>query len=567
MAVYPSTGRPGGARARFRGWWRSSGGVSHTLPPASSSVYRTHPHAFVCPYFHQGAAIGEVTLTLIAKGAVELAPLPSLGFSSCRFLVWKSLGSWRPVIDLSLLSHFVDISHFRLVPIQSVLMSVRQGEWTASIDLREVYPQFLCTRNLVASCALWLMAALTDSMSCTSVCPRPRRSSLGLWLLYPFFIPWVSVCVVTGMTGSSRHRPRRPSSGILGLSCPFVTSWGLWSTRSSPTSLCLRWYIISGWSSPHRLLWLLHRQISSPGCGHPLTDSVLRSASCLLVAVTSGVAVLSLTSGSRGPPADEFAPDLPSPLLGSVGSFSSGAMVSGLSSGPSVVASRGSLLSRCLFPAGVPSSCLLVRHFRRRLGASLGCQGCFRPVGPVGGSSSCQCQGVAGCASRSPPLPVLSVWDHGGHVLRHVTAVPYLLKVGGGDLSPALDTVAQGILRWAESLRIRLAPQFLPGIRNFLTASLSRPHQLPSSAWSLHFDVFRSLRRRWPVMFDLCATSDHHRCYIFFSPYQDPLSAGTDALLQFWDGLLACAFPSWSVLPWVLAKLRMSHWTLLTLIA
>ena len=137
-------------------------------------------------------------------------------------------------------------------------------------------------------------------------------------------------------------------------------------------SLRLRWYIISGWSSTHGLLWLLHRQIASPGCGPPPTNSVLRCASCLLVAVTSGVAVLSVTSGSRWPLADEFAPDLPSPLLGSVGSFGSGAVVSGLSSGPSVVASRGSLLSRCLSPVGVPSSCLLVRRFRRQLGASLG---------------------------------------------------------------------------------------------------------------------------------------------------------------------------------------------------
>ena len=76
----------------------------------------------------KGAALGEVTLTLIAKGAVELAPLPSPGFSSRRFVVWKTSGLWRPVIDLSLLNRFVDISHFRLVPIQSVLMSVQQGD-------------------------------------------------------------------------------------------------------------------------------------------------------------------------------------------------------------------------------------------------------------------------------------------------------------------------------------------------------------------------------------------------------------------------------------------------------
>ena len=102
----------------------------------------------------------------------------------------------------------------------------------------------------------------------------------------------------------------------------------------------------------------------------------------------------------------------------------------------------------------------------------------------------------------------------------NITTVPYLLigGGGGGNRSPALDTVAQGFLRWAESLRIRLAPQFLPGIRNVLADSLSRPHQLPSSAWSLNLDVFRSLRRRWPVMSDLCATSDPHRCSIFSRP-------------------------------------------------
>ena len=53
----------------------------------------------------------------------------------------------------------------------------------------------------------------------------------------------------------------------------------------------------------------------------------------------------------------------------------------------------------------------------------------------------------------------------------NVTAVPYLRKVGG-TWSPALNTVAQGILRWAESLRFRLAPQFIPGIRNVLADSL-----------------------------------------------------------------------------------------------
>ena len=93
------------------------------------------------PFSTRRVALEEVTLGLIAKGAVELAPLPSLGFYSRLFVPWKTSGSWRPVIDLSHLNRFVDVSHFRMETIQSVLLSVRQGNWMASIDLKEAYLQ------------------------------------------------------------------------------------------------------------------------------------------------------------------------------------------------------------------------------------------------------------------------------------------------------------------------------------------------------------------------------------------------------------------------------------------
>ena len=93
------------------------------------------------PLSTKGVALGEVTQALIAKSAVELPPFPSLGFYSRLFVVWKTSGSWSPVIDLSTLILFVDVSHFRMETIQSVLLSVRQGDWMASIDLKEAYLQ------------------------------------------------------------------------------------------------------------------------------------------------------------------------------------------------------------------------------------------------------------------------------------------------------------------------------------------------------------------------------------------------------------------------------------------
>ena len=93
------------------------------------------------PLSTKGVALEEVTLGLITKGAVELAPLPSPGFYSSLFVVWETSGSWRPVIDLSTLNRFVDVSHFQMETIQSVLLSIRQGDWMASIDLWEAYLQ------------------------------------------------------------------------------------------------------------------------------------------------------------------------------------------------------------------------------------------------------------------------------------------------------------------------------------------------------------------------------------------------------------------------------------------
>ena len=104
------------------------------------------------------------------------------------------------------------------------------------------------------------------------------------------------------------------------------------------------------------------------------------------------------------------------------------------------------------------------------------------------------------------------------------TTVSYLRKEGG-TRSPFLNSLAHGILRWAESFSIRLTPQFIPGSLNVLADSLSRPHQLPHIEWSLNPEVFRSLSRLWPVQIDLFATSENHQCSIFFSPFRDPIAA------------------------------------------
>ena len=239
---------------------------------------------------------------------------------------------------------------------------------------------------------------------------------------------------------------------------------------------------------------------------------------------------------------------LPSLVLGSSGPVDSCSVVPGLPSGSVVMAPPASSISGGVSPPGVSGLGLLVRRLRCRVGCSSGLESRL----PINARELLAVRrGLLHFQSSLLGKIVAMFCDN-------VTAMAYLRKEGGTG-SPFLNSLAQGILRWSESLHIRLAPQFIPGSRNVLADALSRPHQLPSSEWSLNLEVFLSLRHRWPVQIDLFATSENRRCSIYFSPIRDPQSAGTDAFLQSWDGLQAYAFPPWSIIPRVLAKLRMSR--------
>ena len=150
--------------------------IPHSFPLQTSSNQGSHLLAFLPPFVHQRGGSGEATRALVAKSAVELAPLPSLGFYSQLFVVWKTSGSWRPVIDLSILNLYVDVSHFRMETIQSVLLSVRQGDWMASIDLKEAYLQVPVHPDSA-------LPSVCGSGQCLPVlCPllRPLHGSTGL---------------------------------------------------------------------------------------------------------------------------------------------------------------------------------------------------------------------------------------------------------------------------------------------------------------------------------------------------------------------------------------------------
>ena len=72
-------------------------------------------------------ALRQEVEAMLAKGALEIARDPGPGFYSRLFLVEKATGGWRPVIDLSHLNDFVQLTSFKMETVASVLLSVRDG--------------------------------------------------------------------------------------------------------------------------------------------------------------------------------------------------------------------------------------------------------------------------------------------------------------------------------------------------------------------------------------------------------------------------------------------------------
>ena len=82
----------------------------------------------------------------------------------------------------------------------------------------------------------------------------------------------------------------------------------------------------------------------------------------------------------------------------------------------------------------------------------------------------------------------------------NTSALSYLRKEGGTRLS-TLNSMAQAILRLCEDSGVHLLPQFVPGHLNVLADSLSWRGQVLGSEWTLHQevcrDLFRLCRSRW----------------------------------------------------------------------
>ena len=370
------------------------------------------------PSSTRGVALREVTLGLIAKGAVELAPLPSLGFYSRLFVVWKTSGSWRPVIDLSHLNGFVDVSHFQMETIHSFIPVGSSGRLDGLHRLERSVPagsgksgfsslSTLCVRGShfpIQSSVLWPLHGSAGFL--TGHGSYFRHSPL---LGYPHeAVPRRLAVVLSGIPppGSPdcpRALPRAGGCDQPGEIPPRTIPGGTVSQGRNQLPVFCGFTI----ARSHLQAAVNRRRIS-----------ILRLTSREIMALATGHAVVAGSPSSWRQTADAVSPVMSQSFLGSSRSLGSGILDRALSARSPVVAPPSSPLPRCVPLPSPTRPRLLVRHLRCRVGSSSGSTGRFRPLDLSTSISVHQRQGIAGHPTRSPPLSVVSTRSYGGSLLR-----------------------------------------------------------------------------------------------------------------------------------------------------
>ena len=94
------------------------------------------------------SAAGRISESSLQRG-FRGARRPGISsFFSRHFPVPKPDGSWRPVIDLSHLNHFIKIPKFKMDTSHKVLTSQKMRHWVYSIDLERGIPPDSCQSSV-----------------------------------------------------------------------------------------------------------------------------------------------------------------------------------------------------------------------------------------------------------------------------------------------------------------------------------------------------------------------------------------------------------------------------------
>ena len=533
-------------------------------PPLSDQPL---PMPSYSPSSIRGKALEKEFQDLLLKRAIEQAP-QTPGFYSRLFVVQKDSGAWRPIIDLSTLNTYIASQHFHMETPQSVLRSIRQGDWMISLDLQDAYLQF-------------------------PIHPESRR-----YLRFTMGgVPYQFRVLCFGLTTAPQvfTRLMAPISAILHrYGIRMLRYLDDWLILAESRTTCLQ--------ARDRLLQLceelglqMNHRKSSLVPSQDMTYLGMQILSVRFVAKPTETRVVNLLNII-----EEFLSSLDPPaalwrrLLGYLSSLTllvKGGMLR-MRSLQIRLRSRWNFRDDYLRISWDPLcqedllwwSWAIQQWEGVDLSLPVPDLSFYSDASDVGWGAIIgehQVSGVWTPSQREVSINLREMMAVQNGLLQfnsllrgktialfcdNVTTVAYLRR-SGGTRPQVLFLKAREILLWIESMQITLLPQFIQGSLNTRADLLSRPNLVIGSEWTLHQEVVQDLLHQWPAIIDLFATSLTARLPVFFAPAWEPKAAGVDAFLQPWDNLQAYAFPPIAIIRRVLLKLRASHHCDLTLIA
>ena len=139
--------------------------------------------------------------------------------------------------------------------------------------------------------------------------------------------------------------------------------------------------------------------------------------------------------------------------------------------------------------------------------------------------------------------------------LDNSTAVAYINKMGGIK-SPSLNSLSRTLWEWCIERNIIISAQHIPGKENLVADSLSREFS-SNLEWSVDIDIFNQISNMTFVPdIDLFASRLNAKTDCFVSWHPEPGAMAVDAFSISWANLKCYAFPPFSLLTQVLAKIR-----------
>ena len=504
------------------------------------------------------SAIQAEIAALISKNAiVQVSDHPGLCLSPI-FVIPKSTGDLRVILNLKAINLFIPVQHFRMETLSVILPQLTPDDWAVTIDLKDAYlhvpvhpdSRFLLGFSFLGRTYLYqvLPFGLKDSpwvftRLVATVIAHLRL--LGIRIFY-YLDDWLVVASSRDLLLSHLRTTLQVTQSL-----GFLINW----KKSSLVPLRLPSYLGAHLDIPHQLARPLDHRISS-------LLSVIQEL------LTSGSAPASLWQRFLGhlaslvdlvPNCRLFMRPLQLHLLQYFNQLSDPpSTLIPLSPHVRSLILEWSSLDRLRAgkPFSPPPTTLSLTTDASRSG-----WGAVLPPHRVSGLWSRQ-ESLVHINSLELRAVFLALQSLESHVLGrsilvrsdNTTVVAYINHQGGTH-SPSLCRLALDLWHWCLQRQIHLSASHIPGEDNLLADFLSRGKFLPSE-WMLDSSVFLRICRVLspPPEIDLFASLLNFRLPKYCSRSQDPQAWKIDAMSFPWSGLRLFAFPPFSMLPKVLEK-------------